>query len=533
LCRNFALLLNQTLLSCDQLSACCTLSGGTTLNKRVLIGIAAASISAVALAQTALPKFNAAAIEKSNWTNARMTDLYQRLLSTTHPETFIAPDGLFGCSDEADCEAKGVVYYQRIGALNAAGLPTSSRGTMEAWLATHGFSANPLAPKPDEIRAVYFNRADLGFGRDLHCRTYRQGLAVAINRDATTRTAGVLGGDVPSTNATLRARASLQVGGTWSACYVTNFGDNANPLKPNGNEQQAIAKAKANTIPIATVAMDVYRPDTVGAVPEVRFYVFDTGNNFSTGPSPIPTALKGRLLPFAVLDNDHTWDTDGKKASPGTCLNCHGGTASFSTASPTHAVNSTVVAGANFLPFDAQLFGYDTTPGSPFTEVAQRQIMRQLNNFVKATQPVAPTITSTIDGWYGWCGGVTTVGCAIDDAGHPYTPAGWSTPTSAQLASLVATQTPNGTKLVNLYQQTSRKYCRTCHLANAGYFDVQDVNQAYRMKNKLNPAALTSSMPNAERTFLDYWADTSAQGSYAALWGPGGGVDAVSTHSTK
>jgi len=177
-----------------------------------------------------------------------------------------------------------------------------------------------------------------------------------------------------------------------------------------------------------------------------------------------------------------------------------------------------VVTGANFLPFDAQLFGYDTTPGSAFSEINQRQTMRRLNAFVKGTQPVAPTITTLIDGWYGWCGGVTTTGCAIDDAGHPYTPAGWSNPTAAQLASLNSSQAPNGTKLVNLYQSVSRQYCRTCHLANAAYFDVQDIDQAYKIKNKLNPLASSSNMPNAERTFNDYWSDAPAQGTYNAIW---------------
>lgn len=503
------------------------------MNKNLLLGVSVACVSVVALAQAALPRFDARAIEQSNWTNARTTNLYQRLLSTSHPSTFISPTGLFGCSSETDCEAKGVVYYQRIGALNAAGTPTPSRGTMEAWLATHGFSANPLAPNPDEIRAVYFNRADLGFGRDLHCRSYRPDLNVATPRDAALMTQRTVGAAPASPTVALAARTLLRPTGTWTACYVTNFGDNANPLKANGNEQQAITKAKNNANPIATVAMEVYRPDSGSAVPEVRFYVFDTGNSFTSGPPPIPTALQGRLLPFAVLDNDHTADIDGKKASPGTCLNCHGGTADYSTATPTHPAANTVVTGANFLPFDAQLFGYDTTAGSLFSEVAQRQTMRRLNALVKGTQPVSPTISSVIDGWYGWCGGVATTGCAIDDVGHPFTPAGWATPTAAQLAGLGSSNVTTGTMLVNLYQKTSRKYCRTCHLARADDYDVQDINQAYRIKNKVSPTAATSNMPNAERTFNEYWGDATAKGSYAAIWGTTTGETNTGAYSTK
>jgi hypothetical protein len=494
------------------------------MKNKLLLGLVLSCISVVAIAQSARPKFNAAAIDVAESPNARISSLYQKLLATTHPQTFIAPDGLFGCTGEADCEAKGVVYYQRIGALSATGVPTASRGTMEAWLLTHGFSLNPLVPKSDEIRAVYFNRADLGFGRDLHCRSYRPSLENAVELGPNTSPLRTKTGAISQPVASAAMRPALRATGTWSACYVTNFGDNAAPLAPNGNEQQAITKAKTNSNPIATVAMEIYRPDSASAISEVRFFVFDTGGNFSGGPIPLPTALKGPLLPFAILDNDHSADPDGKKASPGTCLNCHGGTASFSTASPKHPLPDTVVTGANFLPFDAQLFGYDTTAGSAFTEFAQRQTMRKLNALVKGTQPAAPTISSLIDGWYAWCGGVSTAGCAIDDAGHPFTPAGWAAPSAAQLASLGSLNAPNGTKLVNLYQNVSRKYCRTCHLANADYFDVQDVNKAHKLKGKLNPNAAISSMPNAERTFNDYWADAIAKGAYATLWGLGSSV---------
>ncbi len=490
------------------------------MKSKLLLWTVAVSFAVVAVAQTTRPKFDATKIDVPAAPNARVSSIYNKMMQSSHPNTFIAPEGLFGCASEADCEAKGITYYQRIGALTAAGTPSASRGTMQAWLSLHGFSLNPLAPKSDELRAVYFNRADLGFGRDLHCRSYRKDLSRPIEISDPAKSISLrLAPPTPAISpAKVSARPIQLASGTWTACYVTNFGDNSAPAAPNGNEQQAIAKAKANLQPIATVAMEVYRPDTGSGVPEVRFFVFDTGGNFSSGYVPVPTQLKGALLPFAVLDNDHSSDPDGKKANPGTCLNCHGGTAPYSTAAPTHPLADTVVTGANFLPFDAQLFGYDTAKGSPFNQINQRETMRKLNALVKGTQPVATTISSQIDGQYSWCGGVLTPGCTIDDVNNPYTPPGWSTPTTAQLASLSSSQSPDGPKLVNLYQKVSRVYCRTCHLANADYFDVQDVNQAYKLKNKLNPAAVSSNMPNAERTFIDYWADSIAQGAYGTLW---------------
>jgi len=229
---------------------------------RLLIAVAVTSIAVVATAKTARPVFDATKIDVSTSPNSRVSSIFRRLASTTHPSTFIAPEGLFGCADEADCEAKGISYYKRIGALDAAGNPTPGRGTMQAWLATHGFSPNPLAPKSDEIRAVYFNRADLGFGRDLHCRSYRKGIGSAtfenprnilqLNRQMTPPLATT--GRVATTGPAATTRA-IRLGplptGTVSACYVTNFGDSTNPLSSNGNEQQAIAKAKANSQPNA------------------------------------------------------------------------------------------------------------------------------------------------------------------------------------------------------------------------------------------------------------------------------------------
>ncbi len=407
------------------------------MKSKILLAVFAASMAVVATAQTAKPKFDATKIDAAAAPNSRISSIYKYLMQTGHPSTFIAPEGLFGCADEADCEAKGTVYYQRIGALDASNNPTPSRGTMQAWLATHGFSLNPLLPRSDEIRAVYYNRADLGFGRDLHCRTYRKGIEFAVPKDIMNiKSLVAQAGPVQPAKAKILPRM-IQPTSTVSACYVTNFGDSANPNAPNGNEQQAITKAKTNSQPIATVAMEVTRSDSsTAAIPEVRFFVYDTGGAFTSGYTPVPTALRGKLLPFAVLDNDHSSDPAGKKANPGTCMNCHGGRADYSTASPSHPIAKTVVTGANFLPFDAQLFGYDATPGSLYSEVAQRETMRKLNAFVKGTQPVAPSITDVITGWYDWCGGVATVGCAIDDSGHAFTPAGWSTPTAAQLASL-------------------------------------------------------------------------------------------------
>jgi hypothetical protein len=493
-------------------------------SRKFLISAVALVIATAAYAQAHRPTFDSRAMPQPNARMASQT-LVARVLASTHPTTFISPEEPFGCHNESDCEKKGLDYYRRIAALDANYQPTTPRSTLHGWLLANGFSSNPLAPAAGELRAVYYNRADLGFGRDLHCKSQRISIGTrAVEIDPRQQTARVAN-PASAAAAILPRTIVLAPNATSYACYVTNYGDQFQPLKPNGAESSALQRAQSNTGPIASVAMEVIKPDS-GASQEVRFFVYDTGGKVTDNHIALPTAPDGKLIPFAILDNDTTsgWDGQGKKANPGTCMNCHGGTAPDSPTNPglgvPYPVASTVVTGANFLPFDAQLFGYDSS--GQFSEIAQRQTMRKLNAFVLATSPVAPTISSQIQGWYAWCGGVgasnLNATCAIDDSAHPYTPPGWANATTAQLAGLGSAHAVTQAQAVALYQNVSRKYCRTCHLANSGPFDVQDIDQASSMQSRLNPLANTSSMPNAERTFQDYWNNSGAQGAYNAIW---------------
>ena len=415
------------------------------------------------------------------------------ILAANHSGKFISPE-IFDCADEAACEGKGVDYYKRIGVLDTNGNPTPTRGTMQAWLKTNGFSADPTHPGADELRAVYYNRADLGFGRDMHCRSSRLSLLHLFK----------------------------------TACYVSNFGDNAGKA-PNGNEQGSIGNAIANNHPIATVAMETTRGGGFGRG-EVRFFVYDTS-------ASQPGKLTGKALTAAILDSE------GPKANPGVCMNCHGGTSRYDDdGNPV----GTFVDDANFLPFDAQQFGYhcprlvilNTNRGaaprrraplnaqlcgrSSFTEAVQRETFRKLNALVKDSVPAAPTIAAQIDDWYAWCGGVGTANCAIDDAGHPSTPAGWKSVNASAGATTTtfggASKPVNNAQIIGVYQKVARVYCRTCHLARRSDYDVQNVAKANKIRIKLDPAGGSSNMPNAERPFNDYWNSAAAKAIYATAW---------------
>lgn len=152
-----------------------------------------------------------------------------------------------------DSQEASEAYYEAVGAA-----PGKPRYTLEGWKVENGFPSN-------EVQADYYNYADLGFGREMHCRP------------------------LPATNAPDSPPSGL-------ACYVTNYGD---PLQPIGS---ALSDLLARDNPVATVAME-YRPDD-GLNP-VRFYAYGAA---------------GQRLTAVALDSE------GPKSFPGLCISCHGGT---------------------------------------------------------------------------------------------------------------------------------------------------------------------------------------------------------------
>jgi hypothetical protein len=149
-----------------------------------------------------------------------------------------------------------------------------------------------------EVTATYFNRSDLGIGREMHCATF-----------------------------TLR-------GTPGTACYVRNYGtdDDGQPVF-SGDPASALEDAILQQNSFATVAMVKF--GTTFSPPDgndVQFFVYNANDD---------------LVNQAQLDN-----VASNEAIPNNCLNCHGGLYDRDTAT---------VTGATFLPFDPESFLYATT----------------------------------------------------------------------------------------------------------------------------------------------------------------------------
>ncbi len=449
------------------------------------------------------------------------------------------------CTDDTTCNAEADKYLQAIGVYKpGTTTPTTDRGTRSAWKASLGFSADPTKPNPGELHAVYWNAGDLELGRDMHC----------ISKEIT-QPFGHLN----------------RVVAQKYACYVTNFRVNTGTVTGNAfsgtpDIGASIANAAKNITPVATVAMEVtftpvfrlsmgpLTPGFTWVKSNVEFIAF----NEQSSKAPFNQSVDG--LPFSPeLDTNAgvtaQLPTHPGKASPGTCLVCHGG----------HYVGSTDPAGArveggNFLPFNtaATNFNYTTDSTlSQFSEANQREAFRQLNQFVLSTQPSATTIPDLVNGWYAWCGGVGAAGCYIDDGANAFIPdlasggaqcgtsitdrqsqtCGWATGAPVNPA-----EKPNGLTH-KVYHDVAAVYCRTCHVAIPGAKNVEQFNdwRGILATGQETPplvqsaVASTNVMPLAEVPYNRYGKDLTAQNEFNSFFSnqPSACVASCDTNNNK
>lgn len=274
-----------------------------------------------------------------------------------------------------------------------------------------------------EVIAVYFNEFDLRFGREMHCQT-----------------------------------VSAKI-----ACYVTNYGVTPTGQPgPGGPPGPALQDAITRTNPVATVAME-YDPAAGSA--DVQFYTYDGAGNFVT---------KAAL------------DSQGAKAIPGICQNCHGGT---------YNAQTNLVENANFLPFDVFSFLYSDQPG--YSQAEQEGAFRVLNLLVKRTEP-HQAIKDLIDGMYP--GGVSQLNSV---ASSNYVPPGWQVADDPQTPDV-----NEANAALVLYNSVVRPYCRTCHIAVDPALDLDWLryDKFVQRANLIKAAVCIShAMPHAEVTWLKFW----------------------------
>ncbi len=190
-----------------------------------------------------------------------------------------------------------------------------------------------------ETVATYFNKGDLGIGREMHC------IDNACTREI--------------------------------ACYVGNYAGKDNAGKVIFDDKTKAKAAYDAHAPFATVAMVERQWMGPNDPNQVLFAVFDPPGKLFTGPVALDS--KG----FNTFN-------------PGNCLACHG-------TSSTYTFDNSTITGAYFLPFDLQaLEYYSSTSSNPLSRVAQEGSFRKLNFMMEFSDLFfLQTARHLIEDWYG------------------------------------------------------------------------------------------------------------------------------------
>jgi hypothetical protein len=237
-------------------------------------------------------------------------------------------------------------YYQNVD-------PRGLRTTFAGFLTRNGFAPG------NHDSATYVNAADLGFGREMHCR----------RKPATDG----LADDV--------------------ACYVTNYGV-ANGS--NADDDADFIKAANRTGAFATVAMEYSRIEN------------PSGNASEFDPTDPDRVVKFYVYgqPGGNLANQADLDGRGARPIPQLCMVCHGGEypAGFALGVPTFNNKASVKLGSVFIPFDLRSLyivdGVVVNGATPYDKANQQAAFKALNRtHVLATNPGA-AITDVINNMY-------------------------------------------------------------------------------------------------------------------------------------
>ncbi len=324
-------------------------------------------------------------------------------------------------SDENARRQNTVAYYGTVGtsATGAGNSIANEIATLSAFRNKYHFDS-PTAG----VTAKYYNRGDLGLGREMHC---------------------------------IDITAEQQV-----ACYVTNYA-----AGPAGSEftfgfSPAIAFDNMDLQrPVATVAM-VFRNQVSGAN-RIFFVVYDGAGNLVDN-APLDRHGLNFANGFAANGNTNpdpaSFGTPGVNLNnhiPSNCLNCHGGA---------YSEGAKTVSGAQFLPFDLDQFDYRDVSGE--TREDQEGSFRALNQIVRKVASAAggTSLVTQLDGWYGNASHLPTLSGSFDSS---YVPPGWN----------------NSNAERDVYRNVVRRSCRGCHVVSPISFDAASGFPAASVSNLL------------------------------------------------
>jgi len=201
----------------------------------------------------------------------------------------------------------------------------------------------------EAAQAKYYNRGDLGIGRDMHCAKH------------------------------------LTAAGYETACYVSNYAAGADGTEFIFGLSSSIAFANMNANhPFATVAM-VSRSNSSLTNNQVFFVVYDASGNSQNFAALDRYGITAVTNPASSL----VAGTNYNNHIPTNCMACHGGS---------YDATSHTGAGGQFLPFDLDQFEYQNVSG--LTRDSLDPYFLQLNQLVRDTAP-SSNVAKQIDLWYG------------------------------------------------------------------------------------------------------------------------------------
>ena len=322
--------------------------------------------------------------------------------------------------------------------------------------------------EPEQV-ATYFNKGDLGIGREMHC-IYR-----GCSREL--------------------------------ACYVRNFGAvgiDVQTGKPVGipffDDIDKAAQAQQHNLPFATVAM-VERTSLV-----------DRGLRLGTGP------LANSVF-FVVYDGHDNLNKLGAQLDnkafntsiPGNCIQCHGINSTYSS-DFTPFFRSQQVSNAMFLPFDLDAFEFFSDhpddPSDPLSRAAQEPAFEAFNRMVLRSAIGRSSATQElIKAWYG-------SDLLAGPANHKFAgfaPPGWLGDPS----------------LSELYRRFIAVGCRSCHISWVDANTLEPGSRTFHSASGFlreaqaarNDVCLSKPhrMPAAEQTVKVLWRSEGRQHLFAQL----------------